>query len=145
MLVACICAIGVALKFGRYTISTLQSSIYILLRHSLRNRKYSFEVIPKLLNLSAVFFPVRSHILSYSYILPHSNILSYSYNLPYSNILSYSFGFIFYHCIFGWIFCMLLFNLVNYVFLLLRLRVLIVMYVLFYAFCFIVLLCIVCV
>ena len=40
------------------------------------------------------------------------------------------------------IFCMLLFNFVNYVILLLRLCVLIVMYVLFCIFCFIVFLCV---
>ena len=78
MLVACVCAIGVALKFGRYTISTLQRSISVLLRHSLRNSKYFVEVFPNLLNLSAVFLPVHSHVLSYSYILPYSHILSYS-------------------------------------------------------------------
>jgi len=39
-------------------------------------------------------------------------------------------------------FCMLLFNFVNYILLLLRVCILIVMYVLFWVFCFIVLFCV---
>ena len=62
------------------------------------------------------------------------------------HILSCSFGFIFYHCIYGCMFCMLLFNFVNYVLVLLCLYILIVMYVLFCILCFRgVVLCIVCV
>ena len=48
----------------------------------------------------------------------------------------------FYHCVYGCMFCMLLFNFVNYVLLLLCLCILFVMHVLFCVFCFIVLLCV---
>jgi hypothetical protein len=57
-------------------------------------------------------------------------------------ILSYSFGSIFYHYIYGCMFCELLFNFVNFVFLLLCLCILIVMYVPFCVFCFIVSFCV---
>jgi len=57
------------------------------------------------------------------------------------HILSYSFGSIFYHCTYGRMFCMFLFNFVNYIFLLLRLCILIVMCILFHC----VVLCMVCV
>ena len=48
------------------------------------------------------------------------------------------FWFYFYHCIYGCIFCMFLFNFVNYVLLLLYFCILIVIYVPFWVFCFIV-------
>ena len=48
----------------------------------------------------------------------------------------------FYHCIYGCVFCVLLFNFVHYVYLLLCLCVCIFIYVLFCVFCFIVSLCV---
>ena len=57
------------------------------------------------------------------------------------HILSHPFGSILYHCIYGCVFCMFLFNFANYVLLLLCFCILIVMYVPFCVFCFIVLFC----
>ena len=56
------------------------------------------------------------------------------------HILSYFFGSVLYNCIYGCMFCMLLFNFLNYVFLLFR--IIIVIYVPFCVFCFIVLFCV---
>ena len=64
-------------------------------------------------------------------------ILCLVYHIP-----SYSFGSIFYHCIYGCMFCTLLFNFVNYVSVLLCLFILIVIYILFCVFCFIVSSCV---
>jgi hypothetical protein len=58
------------------------------------------------------------------------------------HILLYSLGYILYNFIYGCMFCMLLFNCVNYVFLLLGLCILIVMYVIFCVFYFTVLFCV---
>ena len=59
------------------------------------------------------------------------------------HILSYSFGSNFFLSFYIWLYvCMLLFNFVNYVFLLLCLCILIVMYVLLCLFCFTVLFCV---
>ena len=71
--------------------------------------------------------------------LYRSNKVCCLYGCFFYHILSYSFGSISYHCIYGCTFCVLLFNSVNNVSLLLCLSILIVNYVLFCVFCFIVL------
>jgi hypothetical protein len=65
-----------------------------------------------------------------------------AYIAVFYHILSHSFGSIFCHCMYGCMFCMLLFNFVNYLFLMLCLCILIAMYVPFRVFCFIVLFCV---
>ena len=49
--------------------------------------------------------------------IDHTKFAAYM-GVSFNHILSYSFGSILYHFIYGWMFCMLLFNFVNYVFLL---------------------------
>ena len=65
-------------------------------------------------------------------------MLMYSYHYVYVFLLLYMFCSVypvsfFYHCIYGCVFCMLLFNFVNYIFLLCL--YFIVMYVLYFLFC----------
>ena len=66
----------------------------------------------------------------------------YLYGCFFYHILSFSFGSISCHCIYCCVFCVLLFNFVHYVSLLLCLCIRIVMYVPFWVFCFIVLICV---
>jgi hypothetical protein len=58
------------------------------------------------------------------------------------HILSYSFGSILYHCTYGCVFCMLLFNFVNYALLLLCLCIVIVMFM--YCYCYVYVLLLLC-
>ena len=65
--------------------------------------------------------------------IDHMKFAAYKYGCFVYPILSYSFGSIFYPCIYGCMFCMLLFNFVNYAFLLLCLCILIIMFM--YSYC----------
>jgi hypothetical protein len=64
----------------------------------------------------------------------HTKFAAYMAFFAY-HILSCSFGSIFYHCIYGCVFCVPLFNFVNYVFLMLYLRIHIVMFI--YSYCYV--------
>ena len=82
----------------------------------------------------------RASIIIRSYI-DHMKFATYMPCFVY-HILSWSFGSILCRCIYGCMFCMLLYNFVNYIFLLPCLCSLIVMYASFWPFCFTVLFCV---
>ena len=90
--------------------------------------------------LCSVYSDIYIYIYIYIYILSYEICCLCGFFVY--HVISYSFGSIFHHFIYCCMFCLLLFNFVNYVFLLLRIFILIVMYVPFWVSCFIVLFCV---